>query len=162
MRTSASSLLYRLERMSLEKRRRRVCFKPYTRERRPHFACRYPDTDQMTGPLNGKKDVVHGSSFGDSCRRDRVRRGWHGLGWQHESAIPGIRGSGGVSQVLHDYWLTRSNHKLHVVTSGEGIVCNGTRDDFLSAHRNTGRNSVYSEVPVRNLCSLVVPCTLGG
>jgi hypothetical protein len=52
-----------------------------------------------------------------------------------------------------NHWLTRSFHRSYAVTSGEGIVYSEARGGFQSAHRNTGKLSVYSEVLVRNLYS---------
>ena len=49
--------------------------------------------------------------------------------------------------------LTRSIHRSYVVKSGEGVDCSRARGGSRSAHRNTGRNSTYSEVLVRILCS---------
>ena len=61
-----------------------------------------------------------------------------------------------------DYRLTRSIHRSYAVKSGEGIVCSEARGSSESAHRGTGKNSWYSEVLVRTLCSWVVSFLLQG
>jgi hypothetical protein len=58
--------------------------------------------------------------------------------------------------------LTRSIHRSYAVKSGEGIVNSEARGGSESAHRGTGKNSWYSEVLVRTLCSWVVSFLLQG
>ena len=121
---------------------------PDTGKRRPGVACRHPDADQAVRLADREKDgVVHGSSLCGPCRRDRIQR--HGA--RNRTATRSIGSGGGESGF--GGWLTRSNHRSYDVTSGERIVCRRTRGDCLSAHRNTGRISKYSEVLVRILCS---------
>ena len=56
-----------------------------------------------------------------------------------------------IGRLDHD--LTRSNRRLYAGMSGEKSPTAKAKGGSQSAHRDTGKLSVYLEVHVRNLCS---------